>query len=85
MTRVLFAEALLFLAPFLLFAGYLALRRRNPFQVAAWEGSLSWLVIAGLALAVASFVVFGALAPRETGAFVPPHMEDGRLVPGQFR
>jgi hypothetical protein len=24
-------------------------------------------------------------AERSTGAFEPPHLEDGRVVPGQFR
>ncbi|KAA2236404.1 DUF6111 family protein [Salinarimonas soli] len=85
MTRIALGEALLFLAPFLLFAGYLVIRRRSPFQVAAWEGSVSWLVVAGLALAVGAFVVTGITAERETGAYVPSHLENGQVVPGQFR
>jgi hypothetical protein len=85
MTRLLLSEALLFASPFLLFAAYLALRRRNPFQMAAWEGSISWLAIAGLVAAVVGFVALGALSARNQGAYVPAHMEDGRLVPGQFR
>ncbi len=85
MTRAIFGEALLFLAPFLLFAAYLALRRRNPFRMAAWEGSLSWLVIAGLAVAVGGLVALGLTAEKNQGAFVPTHMENGRVVPGGFR
>lgn len=85
MTRVLLAEALLFLVPFLLFGLYLALRRRNPFHVAAWEGSISWLALAGLAAAVAGFVILGILSDGQQGAYVPSHVEDGRVVPGGFR
>jgi hypothetical protein len=85
MTRIALGQALVFFAPFLFFAVYLAIRRRNPFQVAAWEGSLSWLVIAGLALAIGAFVVLGATAERQTGGYVPTHLENGRVVPGQFR
>jgi hypothetical protein len=85
MTRAIFGEALLFFLPFAIFAAYLVLRRRNPLKVAAWEGSVSWLVIAGLACAVAALLITGLTAERHTGAFVPPHLEDGRLVPGQFR
>ncbi|HYF55601.1 MAG TPA: DUF6111 family protein [Salinarimonas sp.] len=85
MTRVILGEALLFLAPFLLFAVYVALRRRNPFQVAAWEGSISWLALAGLAVAIGGFLVLGLTSERNPGAYVPSHMENGRLVPGGFR
>lgn len=85
MTRVVISELLLFLLPFLLFAAYLVIRRRNPLQTAAWDGSVSWLVIAGLALVVAALLFTGIFAERRTGPFVPTHVEDGRVVPGQFR
>jgi hypothetical protein len=29
-------------------------------------------------------IVFGVFAPREQGAYVPAHVEKGRLVPGHF-
>jgi hypothetical protein len=85
MLRAIFGEALLFFVPFAVFALYLLLRRRNPFQWAAWSEGATWLVIAGLSLAVAALLVTGIFADRQTGAFEPPHLEDGRLVPGQFR
>jgi phosphoglycerol transferase MdoB-like AlkP superfamily enzyme len=85
MTRVILGEALLFFAPFLIFAAYLVIRRRNPFQTAAWEGSISWLAIAGLAIAIGAFVFLGLTAERQTGAYVPTHLENGRVVPGGFR
>ena len=85
MIRAIFGEALLFLLPFAVFALFLILKRRNPLRLAAWSDSALWLVIAGLACVILAFIVTGITSERETGAFVPPHLEDGRVVPGQFR
>ncbi|HEY8566233.1 MAG TPA: DUF6111 family protein [Beijerinckiaceae bacterium] len=85
MSRVIFEEAVLFLAPFLLFGLYLVLRRRNPFHGSEWEGKVGWLLIAGLAIVVTSLLLTGIFAGRSTGQFVPTHIENGRVVPGQFR
>jgi hypothetical protein len=85
MIRMVFGEALLFFLPFALFALFLILRRRNPFRVAAWSESTAWLVIAGLVCVVLAFLYTGITAERQTGAFEPPHLENGRVVPGQFR
>jgi hypothetical protein len=84
MLRTLIEEFLLFVLPFCLFAGYLVARRRNPFDVEHWSGHLFWLSVVGLVLGIASFVYAGLVAPRHSGAFVPPHVENGRLVPGRF-
>jgi hypothetical protein len=84
MLRTLIEEFLLFVLPFCLFAGYLVIRRRNPFDVEHWSGHLFWLSVVGLVFGIGSFIYAGIVAPRHTGAFVPPHVEGGRLVPGQF-
>ena len=85
MMRAVFEEALLFLLPFALFALYLIVRRRNPLTRASWGGQVPWLVLAGLGCVIAALVLTGLTAERQQGAFEPPHMENGRLVPGQFR
>ncbi|MDJ1159326.1 DUF6111 family protein [Chelatococcus sp. SYSU_G07232] len=85
MTRALFEELVLFLAPFVIFALYLVLRRRNPFAKAHWNGQVPWLAIAGLLVVIAGLVYTGLVAERRTGAYVPPHLENGKLVPGQFK
>ena len=86
MIRILLEEALLFLLPFALFAVYLLIRRRNPLARASWSlGQVSWLVVAGLACVVVVLLVTGLTADRQSGAFEPTHMENGRLVPGQFK
>jgi hypothetical protein len=85
MIRAIFGEALVFLLPFAAFALFLVLRRRNPFKPAAWSDATAWLIIAGLVGVVIALIITGLTSERQTGAFVPPHLEDGRLVPGQFR
>ena len=85
MLRTLIEEFLLFVLPFCLFATYLIARRRNPFDVEHWSPHLFRLSVAGLLVALGFFLVAGWLAPRHTGAYEPPHMEDGKLVPGRFK
>ena len=80
------AEAIaLFLVPFAAFAIYLALRRRNPAAMDSWTGSTAaTLSVAGLALAVLGIFLFGVFEERPMGAYVPAHVDSGRLVPGHF-
>ncbi|HZH52930.1 MAG TPA: DUF6111 family protein [Microvirga sp.] len=85
MTRAIIQELVLFLVPFVAFAIYLLIRRRNPLLWSSWSAQSVWLVIAGLAVVVVSLLMTGILADRQTGAYVPSHMEDGRLVPGRFK
>lgn len=85
MTRAIIQELVLFLLPFVAFALYLVIRRRNPLLWSSWSDQSVWLVIIGLTFVVISLVSAGLLADRQTGAYVPSHVEDGRIVPGQFR
>lgn len=85
MTRAILQEAVLFLLPFVAFAIYLIVRRRNPLAWSSWSDQSVWLIIAGLACVIVSLVSAGILAERQTGAFVPTHIEDGRVVPGRFK
>jgi hypothetical protein len=81
-----FAEpAALFLAPFLLYVFYLLALRRNPAKAAHWpSGARVALTLAGLVVAVAGMLFFGLTADRQTGAYTPAHVENGRVVPGHF-
>ena len=85
MIRVLIEELALFLVPFLLFAVVLVLTRRRILSIDSWSPSLIWLALAGLGIVVGGFLLTGIFAERHTGPYVPPHMEDGRPVPGGFR
>jgi hypothetical protein len=85
MIRAIFGEALLFFLPFALFALFLILTRRTPLRLAVWNQSTLWLVIAGLVCVVIGFVITAITSERQQGAFEPPRLENGRVVPGQFR
>jgi Family of unknown function (DUF6111) len=86
MLRVLLEPALLFALPFAVYVLYMSMRRRYPFAVEAWSHSrVASLALAGLAVAVVGVIVLGLFAPRERGAYVPAHVENGRLVPGYFK
>ncbi len=84
MLRGLIEEILLFLTPFVLFALWLGVTRRNPLDVAHWSGVRFALTVTGLLLAIGSFLLAWALAPRERGVYIPPSFVDGELRPGRF-
>ncbi|MGB8277324.1 MAG: DUF6111 family protein [Methylovirgula sp.] len=85
MWRVLWEPVLLFLAPFIAYAGLLLLRRTAPFSSRHWtQGTVSMLTVAGLAAAIVFMLAYGLLAERHKGAYVPAHIENGRLVPGRI-
>ena len=83
MIRRILIEVLLFLLPFALYGIYWQLigrgkdeeGRRHPWAM---------LFIIGLVLVIISFFVWAVSEgdPRE-GVYVPPHVEDGRIVPGR--
>jgi hypothetical protein len=77
MIRIVLVRLLIFLVPFALYEIYRAIAQRT--RPRPWPA----LFIAGLALVAASFVYVGLTegsAPDER--YVPPHIENGKLVPG---
>lgn len=84
MIRAAIEAALVFLIPFALYAGFLALGRRNPLLRAHWDGRTLALVAAGLGCVILSFLAGGLIIDRHTQVFEPAHMENGRVVPGRF-
>ncbi len=86
MWRVLLEPAAFFVAPFVVYVVYLLALGRHPLKPVHWPSSaVVSLVIAGLAVAVAGMLWFGFEADQPTGAYVPAHVENGRVVPGQFK
>ncbi|MGO4707271.1 DUF6111 family protein [Microvirga sp. 2MCAF38] len=85
MTRAIFGEFLFFLLPFAVFAVYLLILRRNPLFWEHWSDQAVWLAAAGLICVILALLVTGLTADRETGAFQPTHVENGRIVRGQFK
>ncbi|MDP4024868.1 DUF6111 family protein [Methylobacterium sp. NEAU 140] len=85
MLRRVLEEVGLFLIPFGLFLLYLVLAGRNPLRREHWDAQLVRLTLIGLAVVIASLVYEGLFSERRPGGYVPAHMENGRLVPGEFR
>jgi hypothetical protein len=83
MTRVFVEELLLFFLPFALFALWLVLSRKPVLAGTHWVPHVPWLVLAGLAVAIAAIIYAGAIAPRGK-SYVPAHMENGTFVPGRL-
>jgi hypothetical protein len=85
MWRAFLETALLFLTPFLAYTLFHAAQRRWPFVADLWHRRIvSSLTIAGLLTAVAGMLALG-LTERQQGAYVPAHVENGKLVPGRFQ
>jgi Family of unknown function (DUF6111) len=86
MWRAILEPALLFASPFLAYAVYLALRRNYPLALEHWSKSaVSTLTLAGLVLALGGMLAFGIFAPRHEGAYIPAHIEGGKVVPGRIQ
>ncbi len=49
------------------------------------EGPWYWLVVATLAAAFGCFLFLGASIDGHKGTYVPPHMENGVMVPGVIK
>jgi hypothetical protein len=81
-SRILF-DGLLFLLPFALYAAYLRLRQHDE-DMPAKQHPWTALFVSGLLLVAASFVFWGLFEnANQRGVYVPPHLENGRLVPGR--
>ena len=85
MIRRLLLDVVLFLLPFFLYGiywrviGYAASREKE--RAHPW----TYLTAAGLLLVILSFVWWGLSGgDPTTGIYIPPHLEDGEVVPGQF-
>jgi heme/copper-type cytochrome/quinol oxidase subunit 3 len=82
MIRRFLYEVLLFLLPFALYGAYWRLSKRTenePQPAHPW----SILFVSGLVLVAASFVIWGITeGSGRQGVYVPPHVENGRVVPG---
>ena len=85
MLRWILQELGLFALPFLAFAVWLLLSRRSPLDRAHWDPHWLRLILTGLFLVVGSLVALGLTTTRHADGYVPPHMENGRLVPGRFQ
>ena len=87
MIRPVLTELLLFVTPFVLYAAFLIATQAGVMDPAHWPLSrVIGLAIVALLLMLGSFVVFAHFGGSPPGSnYVPAHMENGKLVPGQAR
>jgi hypothetical protein len=87
MVRPVLYETVLFLLPFVLYGVWLAMRRTNPAALDAWRDApiltllIAALITTGIGLALVGH--FGA-APAGS-AYVPAHVENGKLVEPELK
>ena len=85
MIRTILTLLVPLLTPFVLYALYVRLtRRKDPEKVlnTPWF----WLLVVGLVLVIIALIataMFGGSDPL--GTYVPPRVEDGRIVPSEVR
>lgn len=49
------------------------------------DGPVYWTIIATLLVGAGCFIVLGSMQPGVKGEYIPPHMENGTLIPGRVR
>ena len=84
MIRPVLNELALFLTPFAISAIYLRATRAELLHPESWPlPTMMWLTIAALLLMAGSFIVLAQWGGEPPGsAYVPAHIENGKLVPG---
>ena len=87
MARVVLFNAVFFILPFVIFAGWLIASRGSASNPAYWPlRTIGFLSLAGTALMIAAlvtFLQFGSAPPQAN--YRPATLdEDGRIVPGNF-
>jgi hypothetical protein len=87
MIRPILTELAIFLAPFVLYAGYLIATRAGVLEPASWSWRvLGWLTGLALASVIISFIVIAEFTGAPRGStYIPAHIENGRFVPGETR
>ncbi|MCG8558230.1 MAG: DUF6111 family protein [Hyphomicrobiales bacterium] len=85
MLRVLLINLFMFFLPFLVYAAYVFLVRRGQSPDSVLRGApIKWLVVSGLALALATLISLVTFTgERKEGTYHPPRFEDGVIKPGR--
>jgi hypothetical protein len=86
MIRVFLEKFLLFSAPFLIYAFITWLFPPTDSQAEVKKRKpIILLSCIGLFLVIVSMIYTMSTAERSAGAYQPPHLENGMLVPGRFK
>ncbi|MCD0420167.1 MAG: DUF6111 family protein [Rhodopseudomonas sp.] len=84
MIRAVLTEVGIFLIPFVLYAIFLIATREAMLHPASWPlRVVGWLTAAALVLVILSLLLLVQYSGAPPGStYVPAHLENGRLVPG---
>jgi hypothetical protein len=87
MIRPVLTEILLFATPFAIYALFLWATSAGVLHPESWPLRVVIpLTVCALALVLGGFFFLAQVIGEPAGSnYVPPHMEDGKLVPGQFK
>jgi hypothetical protein len=87
MIRPVFTELALFLAPFAIYLVYLWVTRADLLHRDSWPlRTVLTLTCLALVLMLGSFLVLAHLSGEpKNSAYVPAHIENGKLVPGMVK
>jgi heme/copper-type cytochrome/quinol oxidase subunit 3 len=87
MIRPVLTEILLFVAPFAAYALFLVATRAGVLHPDSWR----WRVVVPLTIVAVILMIGGFAMLRQHHAhpagsnYVPPHVKDGKVIPGQFK
>ena len=86
MVRIVAFDVLFFLLPFVAYALWLIITRRTMRNAEDWQvKTIAWLAFAVAVLMIGALVIFIHLDPSPPGGtYVPPHIENGEIVPGHI-
>jgi hypothetical protein len=86
MARLLAFNAIFFLVPFVLYAGWLAVARGSISNVADWQGrTIARLALGGAAVMFVALVIFTSFKGAPPGGtYRPAKIENGQIVPGKI-
>lgn len=85
MIRIAFIEILLFLLPFLVYAGWRFVVHEARGRAVIGDAPVLVLIAIGLSLFAAGLFYMASYETESTeGRYVPPVYRDGKIVPGHF-
>ncbi|TNE38153.1 MAG: hypothetical protein EP347_06635 [Alphaproteobacteria bacterium] len=85
--RFLLLELLLLATPFVVYRFYLkyVIRKKAEKGLEWSEAPLTWLMIAGLSLAILGMLAWGMIGSHSgKGPYTPAALEDGQVTPGSI-